>query len=67
MSGSKQMEKPSKVTKDKITSLLQQEITDCGKLAKTLCQHSGSKEVCHCVLCMCCLCPCYIAKWSSPE
>lgn len=38
-------EKPSKVTKEYLSRLLQQEIIESGKIAKTLCQQSGSREV----------------------
>ena len=44
-SGGKYADKPSKVTKDRLTQLVHQEITDSGKLARNLCQHSGSRDV----------------------
>lgn len=42
---SKPKEKPSKVTKDRLTHLLEQDINECGKMAKYLVQQSGSREV----------------------
>ena len=42
----KDKEKPSKVTKDRLAFLVEQEITECGKMARHVCQHSGSREVC---------------------
>ena len=38
-------EKPSKVSKEYLSRLMQQEIIESGKIAKTLCQQSGSREV----------------------
>ena len=38
-------EPPSKVTKDRLTQILQQEIHECGRVAKQMCQQSGSREV----------------------
>lgn len=38
-------EKPSKAAKECLSRLLQQEIIEIGKVAKTLCQRSGSREV----------------------
>ena len=38
-------EKPSKAAKECLSRLLQQEIVEIGKVAKTLCQRSGSREV----------------------
>ena len=38
-------ESPSKATKDRVAYVAKQEIMECGKIAKNLCQHSGSREV----------------------
>lgn len=40
-------DKPSKVTKDRLSQLVQQEVIDVAKLAKHVCQQSGSREVRH--------------------
>ena len=45
MATHKEKEKPSQVTKDRLTNLVQQDINECGKIAKYLVQHSGSREV----------------------
>lgn len=37
--------KPSNVTKERICHLVQQQVNESGKLARQLCQQSGSKEV----------------------
>lgn len=38
-------DRPSKATKDRLTRLVEQDIIECGKVAKHLCQRSGSREV----------------------
>ena len=38
-------EQPSKVTKDRLGQILQQEVLECGKAARQMCQQSGSREV----------------------
>ena len=37
--------RPSKATKDRLSRLVEQDIIECGKVAKHLCQRSGSREV----------------------
>ena len=37
--------KPSNVTKERICHLIQQQVNESGKLARQLCQQSGSQEV----------------------
>lgn len=38
-------ERPSKLAKVKIGNLSEQKLLECGKLARDLCQNSGSREV----------------------
>ena len=38
-------EQPSKVTKDRLAQILQQEVLECGRVARQLCRQSGSREV----------------------
>lgn len=38
-------ERPSKVTKERLSHIVEQEVIECGKIARHLCQHSGSREV----------------------
>jgi len=38
-------ERPSKIAKIKISSLAEQKLLECGKLARDLCHNSGSREV----------------------
>ncbi len=38
-------EKPSKVTKQRLSQILQQEVQECGRAARQMCQQSGSREV----------------------
>lgn len=42
-------DKPSNVTKERICSLVQQQVNESGKLARQLCQQSGSREVSLCI------------------
>ena len=37
--------KPSNVTKERINSLIQQQVNESGKIARQLCQQSGSRDV----------------------
>ena len=39
------VDKPSKTTKERLIRLIEQDITESGKLARSLCQRSGSREV----------------------
>ena len=45
-------EKPSAVTKERLSQLMQQEVLDCGKVARQICQQSGSREVTVVVVCV---------------
>ena len=38
-------EQPSKVTKQRLSQILQQEVQECGRAARQMCQQSGSREV----------------------
>ena len=38
-------ERPSKVAKQRISSLAEQKLQECGRLARDLCQNSGSREI----------------------
>ena len=38
-------EAPSKVTKERLAHILQQEVQECGRVARQLCQQSKSREV----------------------
>ena len=38
-------DRPSKRTKDRLARLVEQDIIECGKVARHLCQRSGSREV----------------------
>lgn len=37
--------KPSNATKERVARIIEQNVTESGKLARSLCQRSGSKEV----------------------
>lgn len=46
MSSSRKPKKdPSQVAKDRITSILEQDVEECGKIARYVRQHSNSKDV----------------------
>jgi len=38
-------ERPSKVAKQRISSLAEQKLHECGRLARDLCHNSGSREI----------------------
>ncbi len=38
-------EKPSVVTKERLSQIMVQEITETGRVARQICQQSGSREV----------------------
>jgi len=38
-------ERPSKVAKQRISTLAEQKLQECGKLARDLCHNSGSREI----------------------
>lgn len=45
MSAEENKERPSKIAKLKVGSLAEQQLLECGRLARDLCHNSGSRDV----------------------